>query len=292
MKKVLTRREAMTAVSVFSAAMMFGETNAFSSQKSLVQKIDNLLNLAQGFIQTAYSNGCGRTIQEHGFLREEVRRMYGMAQCKVIVVHGFEEKADGWAVTKLWDEMLVPFVSSKNNIEDLSLGQMKGILSGSIKDWGEVGSSSGQIKVRWHSGGAQRRTLAALLSKLGMNVNTIRNSELIQIYNWAGNMEEPQSPALIKNHHGVETYDALAEQGRINTGSLVVGLRGVEPTGLKPIKLGGIFPFSEEAIGNYPVSIPIYFAHRIDQDSMKLAIPALEELVDRAATDRKFWPVS
>ncbi|MFC5050108.1 phosphate ABC transporter substrate-binding protein [Rubritalea spongiae] len=130
-------------------------------------------------------------------------------------------------------DMMAVIVNEANDVKELTKDQVKGIFTGTITDWSEVGGKAGEIKAftRNTSSGTYKS-----FQKLGMdNVDYGKNTQKM-----AGNEQIAQEVA--KNANGIG-YVGLAYLGK---------------SGIAPTSIDGVLPEPKNA-ADYALSRKLYY---------------------------------
>ena len=146
-----------------------------------------------------------------------------------------EEQARGGVETEVGYDMLVIIVHPSNPVEDISLDQVRGIFSGKITDWGQVGGVKGRpiVLVGRESAGAGVTVSFMDMVMKGEHISDKR----LSLANSGGIEQEMES-----NPYGIAVSGLSARKRRV-----------------KLLKLEGAAPDSEHfRNGAYPLARPLF----------------------------------
>ena len=198
---------------------------------------------------------------EHSFMQAESLNYASMLGCRIIVehhepvpLHGFEQFA---GVT----EHVPFFVSSKNRIGNLTVGQMQRILSGEITDWSEVGGGHSALKVC--ANGYNKRWRKAFWRVVGHSGHggfeeLMRSLEDRGDHDLAGSGTGPATLVFGSGYREAATWVAR-DPAMLGVGLRPAFARGM---GLVPVMVDG-WDFRSE---DYPIQVPTYFHVRSEAE--------------------------
>ena len=179
----------------------------------------------------------------HAFSLAEFDALAKSPAVKVIVEHGGVHANPQFQLLNQVEERAPIFVHQERNIADLSSEMLKKVLCGEVTDWSKLGSGPGKINLRLHGGQLQKKAFETLLKTI------------------AAPAVSPSELSRQTFHHS--SYEELASAAARDTEVLVVGLREIAPSGLKPLSIDGA-ALSLEISHHYPLRMPVAVFVRTD----------------------------
>lgn len=167
-----------------------------------------------------------------------------VAMPDIVVVHGDEGELPGYESSFLMREIAPVYVVSQPipRVSSITMPQLRGVLSGSISDWQQLGGLPGPIHVYRHGGAVQRAKLDRLLDQTFGTNPLIGSSANVTVVGEA-----------MTDMRGV--YAELEERAASDSNSITIGIKGLRPRGLVPLRVDG---YSLEDDKEYPLSMRIY----------------------------------
>ena len=202
--------------------------------------------------------------------------------CDIIFVGGPSREQEEYAAEKgvelvytpIGREAFVFFVNPKNPVEGLSLEQLRGIYSGQITDWSELGAQGlGEILAFQREPGSGSQTA---LERYVMQDTPLMPADREQVIDGMGGIVEQVS--AYRNHR-----NAIGYSFRFYCTGLMKGFD------VKLLEINGVAPTVENIEnGSYPLASYFYAVTRADADENTLALlawicsPQGQELVEKA----------
>ena len=202
--------------------------------------------------------------------------------CDIIFVGGPSREQEEYAAEKgvelvytpIGREAFVFFVNPKNPVEGLSLEQLRGIYSGQITDWSELGAQGlGEILAFQREPGSGSQTA---LERYVMQDTPLMPADREQVIDGMGGIVEQVS--AYRNHR-----NAIGYSFRFYCTGLMKGFD------VKLLEINGVAPTVENIEnGSYPLASCFYAVTRADADENTLALlawicsPQGQELVEKA----------
>lgn len=157
---------------------------------------------------------------EHAFDMESLRRYGGMPGCWVIVAHGDALSHPSWELANTVIEDYPIFFHRRIGVDSITTTSLSRILSGEIRDWSQLGHSTGPIRVHVHNGFLNREALKNLCRRTGIDLHLDGETTFV--------------PS--------ESYDELARSAAADPYSIAIGLREVYPDALALTPVDGHLP--------------------------------------------------
>ncbi len=170
----------------------------------------------------------------HAFSQADFAKYADDANVKIIITHGAITPDSRFGVQRASEERIPVFVNETRDVIGVSADKLKSIFTGTIRDWSELGSSPGRIKLHLHGGELQKKALEAFLEKEGAGASV---------------------PNVVPRSYHI-SYDALASSGARDPDALVIGLRRMRASGLKAVPVDGK-AISLDTAESYPLRMPV-----------------------------------
>ena len=202
---------------------------------------------------------------EHCFDRQELPSMLKQGKAKVIIHHGLPVNAKGYVEVYSHTETLPFFVNKKSGVETLTAHQATQILSGTIRNWKQVGGLDKKIRIFGPAANLNRRGLRTIVREA--NRKTIK----IEFSN-------------------VGNYKTLADAVNETEGGLSIGLRSIFAQGNRIPNVTRVFPVNKK--GELVYSVPIFlYVKKQDETARKASLTLLQGVAKRALNDGHKYPL-
>ena len=186
--------------------------------------------------------GWPEAVVVHAFSAEQMAAAYRQAGVALVVGHGVNVPSEQFDVGRAFTEVVPVFVTPDVGLDGISTSQLEGVLSGEIVQWSELGSAlDDNIRVYLHGGELQKPKFEALMRSRGINLGV-----------------DPDRVTYGADYRDLR--DKAVEGGK----ALAIGLRSVDPEGLRMMALDGKDPKDTAANESYPWVFPVYVAKRRD----------------------------
>jgi hypothetical protein len=186
---------------------------------------------------------------QHAFTESAVISAAEDSSKLIIVSHGASKRLAfaQFSLAKSYEEFVPVFVSRKRKIANLSKEQLIKILKGEITDWQELGDTQAAIVLYLHSGVYQKLSFEKFLETLGL------------------------TPADLKarNVKSSSDYGDLESMAGKDPDALVIGLRELEPEGLKTVSIDGASILDVRNLEQYPLHITVNLFERDTPEAAK-----------------------
>ena len=190
----------------------------------------------------------------HAFTEAEFAKHGAETDTRVIISHG-RVVGDARFQRLIRAEARVPlFVHETRDLSEISSALLKKILRGEFSSWAELNSGRGKIHLYLHGGNLQKSAFKTFLATLEVETASLTHCR--------------------RYYH--QSYDDLATSAAADRNCFVIGLRELNPKGLRVLRVD-TKPMCLDASKSYPLSMPVAILVRKGALSQQEVV----EMVDR-----------
>jgi len=164
---------------------------------------------------------------------------------------GQDTLGDRFEMMQLHIERAPVFVSNERAGADISTKDLRNILVGEVSNWAQLGRGEGDIQVYLHGGSMQRVALRVLLART-LEVAPANLERLGERVHYVGGNVARRDRE--RKEAAEESYQQLAEAAAADVNCLAMGIKDLEPRGLKMLEVNDE-PITSKS---YPLVLPIY----------------------------------